>query len=334
MRLAHIESEKLHRGRTSQPLFPAPSVPLSLASPVEATTAQRLKRRLMDSLAPVACPLKLKFTQVRYRELLPEWSGPLTVGYRFSNAWIQRQFLKTVGNLSGKRVLLPGANHNSTEVRDWFSRPIAQLDVLDIMDWGPSFSLAQEKLREMCQAELSFHHATLDALPLPDASVDVVETRAVLEHVGNMAATAAETARVLKPGGVALHGFGPLFFTHGGDHCIGAYGAEHGFDHLLLEEQDYRRKLLDEAAFDGFGRATSDARYWAINGIFSYLRPREYLAAFAPHFEVILAIGTINDDALAYRSQHPDRWGTLRTAGLAESDLLIGSMALLLRKRR
>jgi SAM-dependent methyltransferase len=39
------------------------------------------------------------------------------------------------------------------------------------------------------------------AIPLPDASVDVVFSCAVLEHVSNPKRTASEIARVLKPGG-------------------------------------------------------------------------------------------------------------------------------------
>ncbi len=38
-------------------------------------------------------------------------------------------------------------------------------------------------------------------LPLPDASVDIIFSYAVLEHVGNPEAVAAEIGRVLKPGG-------------------------------------------------------------------------------------------------------------------------------------
>jgi ubiquinone/menaquinone biosynthesis C-methylase UbiE len=42
-------------------------------------------------------------------------------------------------------------------------------------------------------------------LPLPDGSVDLLLSRAVLEHVPDVAAAAANMARVLKPGGTTLH---------------------------------------------------------------------------------------------------------------------------------
>ncbi len=42
-------------------------------------------------------------------------------------------------------------------------------------------------------------------LPLPDSSVDVILSRALLEHVPDVPAAIGHMARVLKPGGVALH---------------------------------------------------------------------------------------------------------------------------------
>jgi ubiquinone/menaquinone biosynthesis C-methylase UbiE len=43
------------------------------------------------------------------------------------------------------------------------------------------------------------------SLPMSDASVDVVLSRALLEHVTDVPAAIQHMARVLKPGGVALH---------------------------------------------------------------------------------------------------------------------------------
>ena len=42
-------------------------------------------------------------------------------------------------------------------------------------------------------------------LPMPDSSVDVILSRALLEHVPDVPAAIGHMARVLKPGGVALH---------------------------------------------------------------------------------------------------------------------------------
>ncbi|MFH5805468.1 arsenite methyltransferase [Alienimonas sp. DA493] len=48
---------------------------------------------------------------------------------------------------------------------------------------------------------VEFHHATIDALPLPDASVDCVISNCVINLAPDKPAVFREIARVLKPGG-------------------------------------------------------------------------------------------------------------------------------------
>jgi arsenite methyltransferase len=48
---------------------------------------------------------------------------------------------------------------------------------------------------------VEFHHATIDRLPLPDASVDVVISNCVINLAPDKSAVFREIARVLKPGG-------------------------------------------------------------------------------------------------------------------------------------
>src|SRR5436190_10074770 len=44
-----------------------------------------------------------------------------------------------------------------------------------------------------------------EGLPFPDQSVDLILSRALLEHVDDVPSAIRHMARVLKPGGVALH---------------------------------------------------------------------------------------------------------------------------------
>lgn len=56
-----------------------------------------------------------------------------------------------------------------------------------------------EDVEETCVADVAAE------LPFPDASVDLIISRAVLEHVDGVPAAARNMARVLRPGGEALH---------------------------------------------------------------------------------------------------------------------------------
>lgn len=50
-------------------------------------------------------------------------------------------------------------------------------------------------------AGIEVHNADLASLPLPDASVDLIMSRSVFEHLTDPEAVYAELARVLRPGG-------------------------------------------------------------------------------------------------------------------------------------
>ena len=67
--------------------------------------------------------------------------------------------------------------------------------------WGCDIVLERpaEFLRTMSAADFR--------IPFDDASFDFVYSNSVLEHVGDHRIAAAELARVMKPGGLALHNF-------------------------------------------------------------------------------------------------------------------------------
>src|SRR6202034_1843345 len=70
---------------------------------------------------------------------------------------------------------------------------------------------------------------TMDAgqLALADESVDLVYSYNVFEHLPDPAATVAEVARVLRPGGRFVLTFGPLGWSPHGAHMYKAVGVPH-----------------------------------------------------------------------------------------------------------
>lgn len=256
----------------------------------------------------------------------------VNIGFRFLDGWYQSQVQRMVKPSPLTRVLLPGCDFNSREVRDWAAQPVKAVQMLDIVDWGPSFNEAKTQLQSWYRPELGFVHGTLDSIPLESASYDLMISRAVLEHVGNMEDSVREMARVLKPGGFAVHNFGPLYFTFGGDHTIGYYGFEHGFDHVLLDEAEYRKRISDGHFYERLSVEADHSRYWALQGIFSYLRPGEYLEIFQRHFSIELCVAIVSEEALQFRGRHPELWRQMLDSGLNEHDLLIGSMQVLMKK--
>src|SRR3954465_3646749 len=61
--------------------------------------------------------------------------------------------------------------------------------------------LAKKNAAKSGTKNVEFHLATIDKLPLPDASVDVVISNCVINLASDKSAVFREIARVLKPGG-------------------------------------------------------------------------------------------------------------------------------------
>ncbi len=104
--------------------------------------------------------------------------------------------------------------------------------------------LARRNAEKAGAMNAKFHHATIDKIPLPDASVDCVISNCVINLAPDKPAVFREAARVLKPGGrltvsdIALKK--PLPAEVGAD--VMAYvGCIAGA--VLIE--DYRRQLAD-----------------------------------------------------------------------------------------
>lgn len=55
-------------------------------------------------------------------------------------------------------------------------------------------------------------------IPLPDASIDLVVSHSVVEHVGDLPHSLGELNRVLRPGGLAYITVSPLYFSPNGSH--------------------------------------------------------------------------------------------------------------------
>ena len=73
---------------------------------------------------------------------------------------------------------------------------VGHLHVLDAS--AAALEVARENLQGL--ANISFHHATIDAIPLPDRSLDFAYSLGVLHHIPDTARGIGDIGRKLKPG--------------------------------------------------------------------------------------------------------------------------------------
>jgi len=97
----------------------------------------------------------------------------------------------------GKRVLDVGCGGGI--LSEEFARLGCEVVGIDLS--AASIEVAREHARQEGLA-IEYHVGEAELLPFPTASFDVVYCCDVLEHVYDVAATIAETARVLNPGGI------------------------------------------------------------------------------------------------------------------------------------
>lgn len=331
MRLDQILKNRELRSRSVQPLYSDPTEELVYRP--AAAYRQNLLRRLKNWFSPFL----YKIHRGKWRSLagsgVADWATSVSLDGQYRGDLARRSAKKILGGFQGKDVLLPGCHFNSQETRDWLSTDCRSVTMIDIVDWSQAFQKAKPEICREYRPGVSFHFGSLEKLPFAEGSFDLIETRAVLEHVGNIEAAAREMARVLRPGGVAIHSFGPLYFCAGGDHCIGAYGQDHVYDHLLLDEKEYQRKLRDEAAFQQMGKEKSDARYWAIQGIFSYLKPGEYLEKFEQAGLHGPVHANLSGEAIIFREGRKDLWQSLLRAGMDQEALLVSGLLTVLTRK-
>jgi SAM-dependent methyltransferase len=117
---------------------------------------------------------------------------------------------------------------------------------------------AQENAARAGLGNVEFHQGEIEALPLPDASVDVVLSNCVLALVPDKARAFREIARVLRPGGrlaisdiVLERPLPPALRGHAGAECLG--GALPRAEYLQLIQAAGLVEVRVAAAVDASG---------------------------------------------------------------------------------
>jgi SAM-dependent methyltransferase len=330
MRLAEINAAYERVSRAVQHL-PAGDFSDSVGIDFALREKERPVRAVKRLLAGPALAMRRAHVLRQLGVSLPFKADAVGIGEGFVDDAAWAYLLSRLPPLQSLSVLIPGCYMGGEDVQFWVRRGVRRLEGIDVYGLTRHWASIVPALRERWGVPVSFRQASIESIPFADATFDVVTSAAVLEHVRNINAMVEETARVQKAGGFALHSFGPLYYTFGADHCIGAYGFAAGYDHLLLDEPEYRKRIADGAFFET-ATGNSDLGFWAINDQFSFATAAEYLERFKIRFDVVYVGVKISREGLAYRARFPERWERLTSAGIHEADLLVKGLVILLRK--
>lgn len=291
-------------------------------APLATDWRELLKRPLRKAIYPSYLRL---INPVLSRKFDPNDSLAADQWYWGYRGW-EPQFLRGILNrhvaISGRSILLVGCG-TGRAIDSWMKfRPRYVLG-LDLFD----YTRAWRHLLDMYGQALGFVQGDITEMPeIYKESFDIVASDAVLEHITNVPRALGKMYQILRPGGTFYATFGPLWHSWGGDHFSGYDHADNGYNHLLLERKQYSDYL---AAKGEFRHSEDDGRTWILNGLFSYLKINEYLAAIEQGgFERKYLGVVIDPQAIRWMRRHSDlRQQLLRRA--SEMDLLVSAILVI-----
>jgi SAM-dependent methyltransferase len=145
--------------------------------------------------------------------------------------------------------------------------------------------------------------------PLPDRSVDLIFSSNAFQHVQDLAATLAEVARVLRPGGILYANYGPVWSAPDGSHVedLSFEGRRYDFwegalmpshAHLVLDEPELVELLTP---IHGPGLARALAGYVHRSDWINRLFFDDYACLFTESPLEVVAFGGCSDFDYNYR---------------------------------
>lgn len=233
-----------------------------------------IKRPVRRLVYPVMNVMKHRALAKRYAtsEFQPDlWLW----GQRGNDYERLRRRLNRFYSLHNSDILIAGCG-TGRDVESWLKFKPRTILGLDWFSYQRAWKMWEKRFTHIASdMDVSFQQADLTNLQnIPDASLDIVASDAVFEHLNNLPAVLAEFYRVLRPGGLLYATFGPLWYCWGGDHISGFDNVISGYNHLNLDQAAYQTYL---AGMGEHSHSEHDGRTWLKHDLFSRLAPEQYL---------------------------------------------------------
>ncbi|MEH2337580.1 class I SAM-dependent methyltransferase [Nostoc sp.] len=223
-------------------------------------------------------------------------------------------------------VILVQGTGTGWDVISWARLKPKKIIATDLFEFKDSWTEIIHYCKEKLNVEIEFYQSPLeDHSFLEDESIDLCASDAVFEHCQDLKSVLKESFRVLKPEGSLYAGYGPLWFSAGGDHFSGRGGLQNVFNHLLLDSEQYMKYFLS------FLQTNEDfqsgGRYVELD-LFSRLSTQEYCNLFQKvGFQIKDLILQLDPKSLAFKTKFPENFRQLcnKYTNKHEDDFLISS---------
>lgn len=288
---------------------------------------------ISKTIDKIVIPPFLKAQTVFWLKKFPELSHYSPQRVFLDEGHQTKNYLRYLTNryypINNSHVLLLGCGKGE-EVRTWLEWNPRKIKAIDYFDYSKEWANVSSTFTEHWKGKISFQHIDIlsDHFHLND-SFDIISSDAVLEHITDLRKALSRLSTLLTSSGVLYAGFGPLYYTFGGDHYSGWDKLENGFHHLVLEKKEYVEYLAQRHN----DNKNFDDRTFIYNGLFNRLKADEYIDIIKDYFQCIdLRIG-ISAHAMKFRKLFPLKWKSIIDMyNLREIDLLAKCIFIVARR--
>jgi len=222
-----------------------------------------------------------QFIYKNYFQELPYKYDYVLPAKGFSNK-ARINWLNRYKKIKDSRLLIIGVG-NGYGIPMWLRYQPKEIIGNDVLNYDIAFKIVQNESKSILDIPIKLIQKDIEDLNTNEVGTfDIIASEAVFEHVRNMEAVAEKCYRLLNSNGVMYASYGgPLWYTWGGDHFSGRDNLNNGFNHLLLEKNEYWEyfKINIKPTFESELKAGAGGILVKLD-LFSKLNSSQYLEIF------------------------------------------------------
>ena len=239
-----------------------------------------------------------------------------------------RRRLNSYKKINNSIILIVGVG-TGRDIKSWVKYNPKKIIAIDIINYKKIWDYWKNYYQSNYNIEIEFIQTSVTDLSfIKSNSIDIISSDAVFEHIKDFDKALNELYRVLKNRGFLYSTFGPLWYSWGGDHVSGVNDINNGYNHLLMNDREYKNYL---SSFGNYSHDPDDGRTWVFNNLFSYLKPIEYIEKieylnFKKHFVQLI----LDKRSFIYRNNNKEFKKLSDKIGL--ENLIISGMSIIYEK--
>ena len=227
--------------------------------------------------------LRKPFYYLRYKDLFKNQNYKIDLvlpGKGFSHK-SRRNRLNAMKKIKGKKILNIGCG-NAFDYHYWFKFKPEKIVGIDVLNYKKSWEKVSNYIKKKnIETVIEFYKSDFVDFQYNE-KFDFIVSDAVFEHCKDLRSVVKNCFKILKDDGIMYASYGgPMWFTYAGDHFSGRDNVKNGYNHLLLEKNDYKKYVDNNiGTFDFELNQGGGGGILVKSNLFSKLTANQYFEIF------------------------------------------------------